>query len=203
MNNLNKDILEVLVGLLLSDAYIGKTGNRYFITFEQSSKHEDYVIFIYNLLKKQEIGLFDIKYYTRLDKRYNTKSKSVYFKTHNTDVFHLLAIMFLKNGTKKVVRFSIKYWLTPISLAHWICGDGQHVKDGGITLCTDSYDLQEVNLLIKALTLNFHVRCSIHKKKGVKGKFYHRIYIFKDSLDKIKPLLVKHMHPSFLYKLHM
>ena len=32
------------------------------------------------------------------------------------------------------------------SLAFWIMDDGQQVKRGGVTLCTDSFDLEEVNI---------------------------------------------------------
>lgn len=80
--------------------------------------------------------------------------------------------------------------------------DGQLVKRGGVTLCTDSYTLEEVNLLIKILDNKFNLKCSIHNKKGRTGNVYHRIYIGKNSLDNIKSLLIPHMHESFLYKLH-
>lgn len=203
LKSLNRETLEILVGLLLGDGHIGKSGNLHFITLEQSSKHKDYVINLHNLLKHLGLDLYDIKYYSRLDSRYGTTTKSIYFKTHNSHLFFILGVLFLGNGTKKIISSSIQDWLTPVSLAHWICGDGQLVKGGGITLCTDSYTLEEVKLLIKALTSNFDVICSIHKKKGKNGTIYYRIYIFKDSFDKIKPLLVKHIHKSFLYKLHM
>jgi hypothetical protein len=75
--------------------------------------------------------------------------------------------MFIYNGTK-VVPLNIKDWLTPISLAHWISGDGQLVKEGGITICTDNYTIEEVNVLISALNYKFNANCSIHKESKFK-----------------------------------
>ena len=43
--------------------------------------------------------------------------------------------------------------------------DGQQVKRGGVTLCTDSFDLEEVNILKEALKLNFNLDTNIHHKK--------------------------------------
>lgn len=97
----------------------------------------------------------------------------------------------------------IEKHLNPITLAYWICDDGQAVKNGGVTLCTDNYSLTEVNLLIQALVNRYELKCSIHNKKGKNGKVYHRVYIKKNSFDKLKPLLIPHIHKSFLYKLHL
>jgi hypothetical protein len=82
--------------------------------------------------------------------------------------------------------------------------DGQHVKNGGITLCTDNYNLLEVNTIIKALSSRYNLDCTIHNKKGGKeGKIYHRIYIKKNSYNKLKPFIKDHIDSSFLYKLHI
>jgi hypothetical protein len=56
--------------------------------------------------------------------------------------------MFLSDSNIKVLPLDIEKHLNPITLAHWICDDGQLVKKGGITLCTDNYTLAEVELLI-------------------------------------------------------
>jgi hypothetical protein len=50
MNGITMKTKELLVGLILGDEYVGKSGNESFITLEQTSKHEDYVSYVYNLL---------------------------------------------------------------------------------------------------------------------------------------------------------
>lgn len=77
------------------------------------------------------------------------------------------------------------------------------VKNGGITLCTDNYTLDEVNLLIKVLTEKYDLKCTIHLKKGKLDKVYPRIYIGKKSFDTLKPLIIPYVHKTFLYKLHI
>lgn len=110
--------------------------------------------------------------------------------------------MFISEMGHKIIPLDIKEWLTPVSLAYWICDDGQLVKNGGLTLCTDNYTLDEVKILIETLSNNFSAECSIHNKKGKSGKIYNRIYIKKRSFDNIKPLVENYVHKLFLYKLH-
>ena len=71
--------------------------------------------------------------------------------------------MFLSSDNPK---FYLYKYLDPICLAYWICDDGQLVKNGGITLCTDNYTLNEIELLIESLYNKYNAKCSIHKKKS-------------------------------------
>lgn len=206
MKNLIKfdnNIRDMLIGCLLGDAHIGVSGgNKAFITFEQTTKHEGYIMFIYQTLKNAGVDLHDIKYYSRKDSRYNSVNGSIYFKTHNSELLFPLASMFLSNGNK-ILPLGIEQYLTPRALAFWICDDGQLVKRGGITLCTDNYTLAEVELLIQVLANLYNAKCSIHYKKGRADRIYHRIYIGKSSFDNIKPLITQYVHRSFLYKVHV
>ena len=102
---------------------------------------------------------------------------------------------------KKIIPLNIAEHLTARSLAFWIMDDGQQVKIGGVTLCTDSFNTEEVSLLREALTNKFNLVTSIHHKTGKNGSIYERIYINKSSLDKIKPLLKEHFHDTMLYKI--
>lgn len=80
--------------------------------------------------------------------------------------------------------------------------DGQRVNRGGVTLCTDSYNNQEVNILREALKNNFNLDTAIHNKKGPNEALYERIYIKKGALEEFKPSLISHMHESMLYKIN-
>ena len=93
--------------------------------------------------------------------------------------------------------------MTVRGLAHWIQDDGQHVKTGGVTLCTDSFNKEEISILREALSTNLNLVTTIHKKKLPSGSETERIYINKDSLDAIKPDLVPHLHDSMLYKVNL
>jgi hypothetical protein len=115
---MNSNIKNILIGCLLGDAHVGKYGdNKAFITFEQTIKHKDYMIFLYKNLKDNSINLYDIKYYTRKDSRYNSINNSIYFKTYNLELLKPLVNMFLENNNK-IVPLDIEYHLNPISLAY-------------------------------------------------------------------------------------
>jgi len=49
--------------------------------------------------------------------------------------------------------------------------DGQQVKRGGVTLCTDSFKSEEISLLRNALSSKLNLTTTIHKKKVVVKKF--------------------------------
>jgi LAGLIDADG DNA endonuclease family len=121
MNNniMNNDLKSILIGCLLGDAHIGKCEeNKAFITFEQTIKHKDYIMFIYEKLKYNGISLYDIKYYTRKDYRYNNINKSIYFKTYNLELLKPFANIFLSEKNHKIIPLDIECHLNPITLAY-------------------------------------------------------------------------------------
>jgi hypothetical protein len=93
--------------------------------------------------------------------------------------------------------------LTFRALAFWILDDGQHVKRGGITLCTDSFTYKEVLNFKSVLELKYNFMCTIHKKQNkTKTKLYYRIYISAKDLPILYSLVYEFMCPSMLYKIN-
>jgi len=78
--------------------------------------------------------------YTRTDKRYNITNKSLYFRTKSLEELKPFADRFLNSEGNKMIPSNISELLSPRSLAFWIMDDGQQVKKGGVTLCTDSFN---------------------------------------------------------------
>jgi hypothetical protein len=119
MKMLEKNVIEMLVGCLLGDAHIARSGGKAYITFEQTLKHRAYVMHIKDVLKGAGgIDLYDIKYYKRTDSRYNSVNESIYLKTHSSELLSFLAEMFLSDGNKKILPFDIEKYLSPIALAY-------------------------------------------------------------------------------------
>lgn len=111
--------MEILFGCLLGDAHIGVHGGKVYITFEQTLKHKDYVMHIYDLLSDVEgIELSDIKYYKRTDSRYNSINESISFKIHGSELLCPLADIFLSKDHKKIMPLDIERYLSPIALAY-------------------------------------------------------------------------------------
>jgi hypothetical protein len=66
-----------------------------------------------------------------------------------------------------------------------------------LLLCTDSYSIKEVVLLINVLVIKYDIYCTIHYY----NKHYPRIYILKKCLPKIRQIVLPYMHSSMRYKL--
>jgi hypothetical protein len=67
---------------------------------------------------------------------------------------------------KKVVPLNIADLLTVEGLCYWICDDG-YWQGNGVHLCTDSFTMEEINLLVKTLTEKFNLECTLNKKKKI------------------------------------
>lgn len=202
--DINTQTREMLVGVLLGDAFIGRTGlDKAFISFEQSEKKIKYLKFLYSICQEAGFELDNIKTYIRKDSRYSKTNQSLYFRTKSIKELKPLSDLFLNEKGVKIIPSNIADYLTLISLAFWIMDDGQQEKKGGVTLCTDSFNLEEIQLLRIAMQKNFNLITSIHNKKGKNDNFYKRIYIFKNSLNEIKPYLKKYMHDTMLYKINL
>jgi len=201
---MNKPFIDKLIGVLLGDTHIGKTGlDKAYISFEQSKKKIEYITYLHKLTQESGFELEELKTYTRTDVRYSNRiNESVYFRTKSLEDLKPFADLFLNNEDKKIIPTNIVDYLTPRSLAFWIMDDGQQLNRGGVTLCTDSFNSSEVSILREALLDKINISSSIHNKKGKNDSTYERIYINKESLDDIKPLLKEHMHNSMLYKLN-
>ena len=182
---------EILIGILLVLRldHIRRSGaNKAYITFEQSLKKTEYFNYVHELLRKEGLNVSDSKTYVCIDPRHNKTNESIHFTTKAMEELKPLADMFLDEEGKKKIPSNIGEYLTHKGLAHLIMDDGQQVKNGGVTLCTDSYKSEEISILRKALKTNFNLITTIHTKRK-DGAEYERIYINKSSLEEVKPLL--------------
>jgi hypothetical protein len=83
----------------------------------------------------------------RTGKIYDT----VRFYTYSLPCLNTFYNLFYPDG-KKIVPLNIGSLLTPLGLAYWISDDGSWEKNKKyVQLCTDSFTLAEVNLLIQTL----------------------------------------------------
>lgn len=75
-------------------------------------------------------------------------------------------------------------------------GDGA-IRNKGLILCTDSFTLRDVVLLMNVLKIKYDINISIHidYKRP-------RIYILPDSMPKLRKLVNLYILPSMQYKLN-
>lgn len=196
----NKDVISVIIGSLLGDAY----GNKRFvegtrICYRQSIIHKEYLFWLYqffnnrgycsNLEPRIYTGSLKIK---GIEKKYSGYE----FNTYTFRSFDWIYKMFYKNG-KKIIHSNLGNYLTPLALAIWISDDGCWVNSG-VRISCNAFTLIEVKLLIKILNKNFGLICNV-QNIYILNKY--SIYIQSKSIPKLREIIAPFIHNSMLYKL--
>jgi hypothetical protein len=194
----NIDVISVMVGLLLGDGYLNnRSGEGARMAVKQSIVHKEYLFSNYEFFyKRGYCTSLEPRLYTRTLK---DKDKSYFGYEFNTFTFRSLVWLhklFYKNG-KKVVPSNISELLTPLALAVWLSDDGGWVGSG-VRIASNNFTLEEVEILIEVLRKNFKLDCTI-QKISLKDKY--SIYIKKNSILKLRSLILPHLHPSMSHKL--
>jgi hypothetical protein len=197
----------VIVGVLLSDGYIQKRVHwNPRISLKQSLKNFEY---LWSVFISLSVFCSSYPYINKTIKRgklfYSTEFMTRQLKSLNEiyNIFYLVPSTGTFPFEKAIGVSQIKsitpdlfHYLDYIALAHWIQGDGAKRNKGGIVLCTDSFSVKEVILLMNILLIKFNIKSTIHVDNGKA-----RIYINKVELDKFKHLIKPYFVNSFLYKI--
>jgi LAGLIDADG DNA endonuclease family len=193
--SLPKELQEMLIGLLLGDVYAQKRGVNTNLFFEQGIKNKNYLFHLFDLFKNYCRS--EPKISERLpDKRTGKVYTRVLFTTYSLPCFNELQSMFYPKG-KKIVPLNIEELLTPLGLAYWICDDGTYCKKHKyIRLATNSFTLQEVELLLGVLRTKFNLDCYI-----VEDRSGYVTTITARSVLDLQPILKPIMPISMMHKI--
>ena len=203
LTNVNKSII---IGILLSDGSFEKRkGWNPRLSFEQSIKYIEYIIYLHYQLRIL-IG----NSYPNLIKR-KLRGKwfiSLSFKTRQLNSLNEIYNLFYSYEGKRLLNKEnlVNYFNYEV-LAHWIMGDGSK-RGKGIILCTDSFKLEEVIYLMNILLIKLNIFSSIESRTSInphtnlknENKIY-RIYINGVNLKRIKPFIKPYILRCFLYKI--
>lgn len=205
IDNVRKDIRSVLVGTLLGDASISKSGRaKYTYRFKQGLPNIKYLTYMYLILKPWlTTGS------PSLDKSFDTRTNTTHIGILllvSTSFYYTLEINMLNsifykeinNKRTKVVPLNISSLLTPLALAHWIMDDG-HYYNGGIYLNTQSFNMEGLQLLLDALQSNFGITAKLKPVSGSNSQ--KRIFVPAKFRQTFIDLVLPFMHSSMLYKL--
>ena len=155
----------------------------------------NYFKHVLNLFKPYLSETFKLKEKTFKDNRTNNTYKSVNFATLSLPCFNQYKSLFYKNN-KKIVPINIQELLTPIGLAYWIMDDGGINTYNATILNTDSFTLEEVELLQKALEQKFGLRT----RKSQKRKGQWIIIIPVRQTVPLSDIVQPYMHETMLFK---
>jgi len=198
-------IFEIITGELLGDGHIKynpehtpHADGRLQFTF--SAKNLPYL----NYLKFEALASICTKHeptpWPNL-KKTNIKPTQYWFSSRQLPFLskiHNLWYTKINGKKKKILPQNIEKLLTPISIAHWIMGDGYFTYNT-VQICTDNFSLKEVNKLIEVLYKKFGLVSNKRIRHNPNGNIVWRIRIEPDSLEKLKKLIIQHFIPEMLY----
>jgi hypothetical protein len=213
----NLDVISVLVGCLLGDAYAVKNKNNKELPgtkfrFKQSGRHKDYLFFLYEFFYNRGYctNTGPREYKTILIKAANKKPTTYYgyeFHIFTFSSLNWLYDLFYLNGIK-MISSEIMNYLTPMSIAFLLMdGGGWLSGSNSVRISTNKFTLQEVELLRDTFKVKFNLDCTIQllTKKGAAGsgtpKDKYSLYIKVSSVPRLRELVLPYMHSSMLYKL--
>lgn len=195
--SLTAELKSILVGLLLGDLYIAKTNENPRLEFNQSTVHEEYLLHLYELFKSYCSAAPKISN-SPVDKRTGKIYSRIRFQTYSLPCFNSIYNLFYLEG-KKIIPANINELFTVFSLAYWLCDDGSFCKSTHrVYLCTESFTLAEVNLLVKIINDKWDLKC--HKVSRGSG---YRIVIPRKSLPILQSLLKDIMPTMMLHKIDL
>jgi hypothetical protein len=195
--SLPNNLQDILIGLFLGDSCAqkrSKKGNTN-LHFEQGLVHKEYTFHLFDLFK--DFCRSGPKITERTpDKRTGKVYTRVCFTTYSLPCFNEFYYNFYSKG-KKIVPLNIEELLTPLGLVYWISDDGTYCKKHKyIRIATNSYSLQEVNLLLNVLRNKFNLTCyPIQDHTG------YVITIAAKSVIYLQPILKPFMPFMMLHKI--
>lgn len=194
----NEDVIAVLIGLLLGDGYAAnRSGEGVRFSIKQSITHKDYLFSLYEFfLTRGYCSKLEPRKYTRTIKGVDKEYYGYEFNTFTFRSFYWLYSSFYKNG-KKIVPQILEKYMTALTLAIWISDDGGYTQYG-VRIATNSFTLSEVEYLKNLLINKFGLDCTV-QKIYLDNKY--SIYFKKESMGRLKELILPHLHPSMYYKL--
>mgnify|MGYP001810142052 CR=1 FL=1 len=189
----NKDVISLFFGCLLGDSYAEKRSGSTRIQFKQSSRNVAYLMWFHKFLadrgycnpekpvKKTTINKNGKTYY------------SYQIRTWSSANLNWIYDAFYVNSVKQVPT-CIHDYLDEFALAVWIMVDGGR-SGGGVLLATYCFSYEQLSMLVSVLENKFGLKCSIQKKTS--GPV---IYVFKESMPKLRSIVLPYLVPSMRYK---
>lgn len=188
----------ILVGSVLGDAFLQKTGARNArLRFEHGAKQKEYLFWKVKALSR----LFQGKP-THLA-RVHPKTKATYeywrAQSNATPEIGKLRVVFYPEGKKRIPENIEKFLKEPLALAVWYMDDGYYYpKDKNSFLYLGRVSRAEAEYALGALTKNFGLVPHVYDKKE-KG---FALYFGVAETKKLHNLVRRHMLlPLFAYKL--
>ena len=194
---LTKKQTAVLIGTVLGDAFLQKTGEKNArLRFEHSDTQKRYLFWKAEIFPR----LFQGKptYMTRVHPK--TGSTYAYWRAQSNASPELGAWrnVFYRNGQKKIPHILGEILTEPVAFAVWYMDDGYYyARDRNSYLYLGRVSRREAQTAQRAILNNFSIRARVYDKK-TKG---FALYFSVAETKKMHKLIGTFMLPEFAYKL--
>lgn len=186
----------IIVGSILGDAYVQKTGEKNArLRLEHGFRQKEYLFWKAEELKR----LFQGK--PAFVRRRHPLTGKVYkywrWQSNSTPILGRLRKIFYQNGKKIIPENLSKLLTSKLALSVWYMDDGYYyVRDRCAYIYLGNVTNNEADIASQTLEKNFGLETQVRKKK--KGFV---LYFSPQEVIKLKHLVEKHLLPLFNYKI--
>ena len=194
---INREQESALVGMILGDAYLQKTGaHNARLRLEHRAEHREYLVWKTRFIP----GLFQGK--PTLLKRVHPKTHRTYSyvrqQSNASPYLGKLRELFYPGGTKKIPETLNQWLVSDVGFAIWFYDDGYHyVRDRSLYLYLGTVSRREAITAGAVLQKRFNLRTTI-ADKGKKG---FALYFPASERDKVRNILATYRVPVMAYKI--
>jgi recombination protein RecA len=195
--NLTKRQTALLIGTILGDAFLQKTGKHNArLRFEHSAAQKEYIVWKASVFGR----LFSSK--PKYLERKHPKTGAVYkyyrHQSESTPIFGEWHKVFYVNGGKKIPKNIETLLKNPLSLAVWYMDDGYYyAKDRNSYIYLGRVTRNEAEKAAQAISNNFNIIPRVYDKKKKGFALFFSVAETKKLLRVVGPHCIK----LFAYKL--
>ncbi|YP_008474913.1 hypothetical protein, partial (mitochondrion) [Candida pseudojiufengensis] len=196
--SLDEEGRSIIYGSLLGNSIVNKCINtdKSRITFYQESSHNNYLLYLYNLINNKGYCNNNIpKILTKLSK-HGKIIKYIRFNTLWNNQFNTIYDKWYLSSNTKVIPKDMNIYLTPLAIAIWTMGQGiKHNK--GLLLPINSFRYNDLLYLTNILYNKYNILCIIESNGKVNQ---YNIYILPEYIPNLYLLIKSYIIPSMKYK---
>lgn len=197
-NNLTDKQVEFIVGTMLGDGHLEyNSTNKYVrLTMTHCEKQLPYLEW-----KKDIMGTL-VNNIKRYEQKTRNSIRWAWSSIYMTDLIRFYELFYV-NG-KKSIKQEIGQFLTPLGMAIWIMDDGWKVQNCMIKISSESFSIDESELLRSIIKDNFNIDSYVYsftRKRYNKEYNYSNITFNKENSIKLTKLIEPYVISSMKYKL--
>ena len=197
MMKLTKQQTSVLIGTVLGDGFLQKTGEKNArLRLEHSQKQKDYVLWKGSIFGRLFQGT--PSYLERVHPKSRETYKYCRWQSSATPAFGKWRKYFYPNGKKIIPSDITDFFKEPISLAVWYMDDGYYNKvDRNSYIYLGRVTRIEAEILQQAIAKNFNISATVYDKKNKGFALFFGAMETKVLQALIGPFII----PSLQYKI--